>query len=67
MIKVVLPSQVFKKANESLTYYKYDNGYMVECNGRDKNDDYKYLKIVAATIDDVVAIIKDFDNLPKDD
>lgn len=67
MSNLIMPSDKLSKASESVTYYKYSNGYMVECSGRDAQDDYKYLKIIAPTIHDVIEILEDFDSLPLDD
>ncbi len=35
-----------KKVGENFTVYRYDNGWMVEINGRDKEGDYITAKIV---------------------
>ena len=34
------------KVNESVSIYRYDNGYMLEVSGRDKSSDYKSCKIL---------------------
>jgi len=33
------------KVNESFTVYRYDNGFMIEVSGRDRNNYYKTTKI----------------------
>jgi hypothetical protein len=51
-------SDKLKKINSSLTVNLYDNGYMVEVDGRDFDDDYTQVKIVCLSlqeINDVVA------------
>ena len=37
------------KVNESITVNRYDNGFMVEVGGRDKENDWKSAKILCAT------------------
>lgn len=59
------PSDKLTKADESLTIYKYDNGYMVEISGRDKDDDWTSAKLLVPSLDEVFEIIKDADNLPR--
>lgn len=66
-MKIVKPSEILEKANDCATVYRYHNGYMVECNGRNKDGDYKYLKLIAETINDVFAILEDYNTLPLDD
>ena len=48
------------KVSESFTVYRYDNGYMFEVTGRDKKEDWKNLKIICNTQDDVVALFQDY-------
>ena len=59
------PSDKLIKADESLTVYKYDNGYLVEVGGRDSNDDWAVAKILVSSLEDVYDIIKDADKLPR--
>ncbi len=33
------------KVNESFTVYRYDNGFMIEVGGRDKENDWKNHKV----------------------
>ena len=66
-MKIVKPSEILEKANDSTTINRYHNGYMVECNGRTKDGDYKYLKLVTETLDDVFDIMEDYNTLPLDD
>ena len=46
-----------KKINGSLTVNFYDNGYMVEVNGRTFDDDYTDVKIVCLTVQKIIDVI----------
>ena len=47
------------KVVESFTVYRYDNGFMIEVGGRDKNNDYKTLKLLCATESELFDTIKE--------
>lgn len=53
------------KINDSLTLNLYDNGYMIEVNGRDANDDWSQVKITCNTLDEVNTLIKEANDLDK--
>jgi len=53
--------------NESFTINMYDNGYMVEVGGRDAENDWKTSKIICATLDEVIAIVREVDAMPRND
>ena len=55
------------KVNESFTINMYDNGYMVEVGGRDAEDDWKTSKIICATLDEVIDIVRQVDKMPRND
>ena len=59
-------SDKLSKCNDSLTVNMYDNGFMVEVSGRDNKDDWKTTKIMCPTLDDVVQVIKDASEMPRD-
>ena len=46
------------KVNESISLYRYDNGWMVEISGKDKKDDWKTIKTLCNTEDELLALIK---------
>ena len=54
------------KVNDSFTIYRYDNGWMVEVSGRDKKEDYKTTKIMCASEDELVALIKEYNLMDLD-
>lgn len=54
------------KVNESITINRYDNGWMVEVGGKDKNDDWKNTKIVCNTEEEVLAVVKEYNAMDLD-
>lgn len=55
------------KVVESFTVYRYDNGFMIEVGGRDKNNDYKTLKLLCATESELFDTIKEALAMELDD
>ena len=55
------------KVNESFTVNMYDNGYMVEVGGQDADDNWKTVKIMCATIDQVHALIDEAAEMDRND
>lgn len=53
-----------KKVNESISIYRYDNGWMVEIGGRDHDDNWASTKTICNTEEDVVALIKEYNATP---
>lgn len=47
------------KVNESFTINRYDNGFMIEVGGRDKDNDWKNCKIMCATESELFDVIKE--------
>lgn len=54
------------KVGECVNIYFYDNAYMVEVTGRDKNDDWSNVKLVCRDLSEVQAALEEVDSLPKD-
>lgn len=46
------------KTEESLQVFFYDNGFMVEVGGRDSNDNWATAKILCASLDEVISVVK---------
>lgn len=59
-------SNTLAKVNENITVNRYFNGYMVEVSGRDPSGDYKNLKVICNTFDEVVALLEEADSLELD-
>jgi hypothetical protein len=54
------------KVNDSFTINRYDNGFMVEVSGRDKKEDWKNAKIMCASEDELIALIKEYNTMELD-
>lgn len=63
MIKL---SDKLEKVNDSFTVNMYDNGYMFEISGRNEDENWATAKIVCHSIDELVALIKEATNMPRD-
>lgn len=48
-----------EKVNESFTVNRYDNGFMIEVGGRDKENDWKNCKVLCNTEADLFEVIKE--------
>ena len=48
-----------EKVNESFTINRYDNGFMIEVGGRDKENDWKTAKVMCATEAELFEVIKE--------
>lgn len=55
-----------QKVSESITYYRYDNGFMIEVGGRDSDGDWKTSKILCSTEAELLDIIKEANTLELD-
>jgi hypothetical protein len=47
------------KVNDSFTVNRYDNGFMIEVGGRDKDSDWKNHKILCTTESELFEVIKE--------
>ena len=63
MIKL---SSKLDKVNDSFSVNMYDNGYMFEMGGRNEDEDWVTAKIVCHNIDELVALIKEASEMPRD-
>jgi hypothetical protein len=54
------------KVNDSFSVNMYDNGYMFEISGRSEDEDWTTAKIVCNNIDELVDLIKEASNMPRD-
>jgi len=55
------------KIGDSFTVNMYDNGYMFEVGGRDSTGDYKSVKILAPTTEQLVLLIKEAIEMDRDE
>jgi hypothetical protein len=55
------------KVNDSITVNRYDNGWMVEVNGRDDEDNWKSTKILCNTEEELLDLIKEYNSMELND
>lgn len=55
------------KVNESFTVNMFDNGFMFEISGRDKNSDYKTVKITVADLAQLSALVQEATEMERDE
>ena len=60
-------SDKLTKVNEAFTINMYDNGYMIEVGGRDGEDEWKTAKIIVSSVDELVELVKEATQLPRND
>ena len=54
------------KVNESITINRYDNGWMIEASGRDKENDWKTAKVMCNAEEELFAIVKEWNTMELD-
>lgn len=59
-------SNKLTKVSEAFTVNMYDNGYMIEVHGQDDDENWKTVKLICNTIEEVVALVEEINNMPKD-
>ena len=52
------------KVNDNIAIHRYSNGYMVDAGGEDENGDWKNVKVVCTSLDEVIELIKEYDSMP---
>lgn len=55
------------KVNDSFNVYMYDNGYMLEISGRNSDGDYKSVKIMCSSIEQLHSVIAEATALERDE
>ena len=53
------------KRDEEFTVYEYDNGYMLQCSGRDDKDEWTTSKLIFNKTEDLMNGILELMKLPK--
>ena len=54
------------KVSESITIYRYDNGWMVEVGGRNKKEDWANTKTLCNTEEELIQLIKEYNSMELD-
>lgn len=54
------------KVNENISINRYDNGWMVEVGGRDKKEEWKNIKTICNTEEELISVIKEWNSMDLD-
>ncbi len=54
------------KVNENFTVNMYDNGFMIEVGGRDKNEDWATVKLMVNSVDELIALVRETVEMDRD-
>ena len=66
VLKIVNVADKLEKVDNSFTVNRYDNGYMLEINGRTKDGEWTTSKTIANSIEDLLVLVKEAITLPID-
>lgn len=53
--------------NESFSIYMYDNGFMFEAGGKDKDENWKTAKIMVTNIDELITLVREAVEMDRND
>jgi hypothetical protein len=59
-------NEKLEKVNDNFSVYMYDNGFMLEINGRDENSEWTTAKILCKDMDELVNLIKEATAMERD-
>lgn len=59
-------SDKLKRVSESFTINMYDNGFVVEVSGKDADDNWSSAKILANTMDELLALVRETAEMERD-
>jgi hypothetical protein len=59
-------SDKLTKVSESFQIHMYDNAFMIEVSGRDSENDYKTVKLMVPTLDQLWTLISETTEMEKD-
>ena len=57
-------ADILSKVNDNISVWRYDNGYMLEVGGSDKNEEWVTRKIVCTDLKQVLTLIEEYSKLP---
>jgi hypothetical protein len=66
MAKVTKISDKLAKVNDNFTVNMYDNGFMLEIGGRNKDDDWANAKIMCNSVEELVALITEAASMERE-
>lgn len=56
-------NETLETVNDSLTIYRYDNGWMVEVGGRDHSEEWVTKKIVCSDLKNVLTLLEEYSKI----
>ena len=59
-------SDKLSKVNDSYTINMYDNGFMIEVSGRNKDDDWATAKIMCSTVEELVELVTEAASMERE-
>ena len=62
-VKVNMVSNMFSAVNDSVTVYRFENGWMVEISGRDHFDEWPTKKIVCSDLKNVLTLLEEYSKI----
>ena len=60
-------SDKLAKVNDNFNITMYDNGFLIEVVGRDTDEEYRTAKIMVPTIEQLLELVKEAANMPRDE
>lgn len=54
------------KVGESLTVYRYDNGWLIQIDGRDRRGEYVTVKLLCNTEEELLGLIRQANSMELD-
>lgn len=66
MAKVTKISDKLAKVNDNFTINMYDNGFMLEIGGRNKDDDWTNAKIMCNSVEELVTLINEASGMERE-
>lgn len=65
MAKATKIGDKLAKIDEQVNVYFYDNAFMVEASGRDKNDDWCNVKLMCRDLSEVQVLLQEAESIPR--
>lgn len=56
-------SDLFTSVNDSVTVYRFENGWMVEISGRDSDDEWPTKKLVCSDLKNVLTLLEEYSKI----
>ena len=53
--------------NDSFTITMYDNGFLIDIGGKAEEDEWRTAKIMVPTIEQLLELVKEAANMPRDE